>query len=74
MSEPTIEVNGFFKPKQVTREEFVKQWSELVGDLYNIANTPTHIADVAAMVIQVRNIAGAEFDRVLAVQTKGEDL
>ena len=46
MDTNTKTVEGYFGPKQITRDDFIKRWAGLVGDAYSLANTSADIAEL----------------------------
>lgn len=64
MSEKTIEVIGYFgKPKQVTRDKFIKTWVDHAAQL-------SEIMMIGALLDNVRESAGNRFDEMYAIQNK----
>ena len=67
MTQPkTIEVGGFFGPKQITREDFVKQWTDHVNQLHRLSFD--HFDEFCKIAGRVSEIAGQEWDRLYKAQ------
>lgn len=58
----TKEVQGFFGPKQVTREDFIKQWRTHAADVYSLTLTTEDYEAVKALLNTVAEMAGRKFD------------
>lgn len=61
--------NSFGKPKQITREDFIKTCRDHATQFYLIA-VGDETSEVAEMVKTAERIAGVEFDRIYARQEK----
>lgn len=58
-AQPTIEVEGYFGPKRVTREKFIQTWVNHASELSNIMA-------LGSFVENVRESAGNRFDEIYA--------
>ena len=63
--QPTKTVEGLFgKPKQITRDEFVKRWTGHLDQLFNLANSTAEYEEIKAMQSRIRVLSGAAWDRI----------
>lgn len=60
----TIEVNGFFGPKQLSQDAFVKEWDEHVAQLTRLSWHPEDVAYFDEVRAKVTTIARKEFNRL----------
>lgn len=61
----TKTVEGFFgKPKQITRDDFIKRWTEHVGQMYCLAATTAEYKELRDMLNRVAELAGQAWDRM----------
>lgn len=67
-SSQTIEVNGCFSLKQVTKEQFVATWVDQVKELNRLDYNLEWREEVTTMIDIVTAKATQEFDRLLKVQ------
>ena len=68
MSDRTITVAGHFGDKQVTKEQFVGEWSSHMRELNSLSWD--HMEEFAVMRGRVEEIAADGFERVYAAQNK----
>lgn len=67
MTEPTITVEGTFgKPKQITRDSFVRTWQNHASDLFAVMPYER----VVELASEVATAAGKRWDEEYANQTK----
>lgn len=65
MNEATTKtVHGYFGPKQVTRDEFVKQWTSHFGEAMHLADTTAEFDELQGMKQRIAELAGAKWDRI----------
>lgn len=64
MEERTIEVQGTFKPRRVTKEEFVKIWKEHATELWRLSSESSWINKISDLIEDVRREAEDEFERL----------
>lgn len=64
MNDPHItkEVESFFGVKQVTRAEFVQQWTAQVSQFWHIATKSEDAEVIDTMLESVKKMAGAKWD------------
>lgn len=69
---PTIEVEGYFGPKQTTKEEFVQYWTDHCNDFIYLVDymIETDMDWYKSLKAQVSERAGLQFARKLKEQTK----
>lgn len=60
----TKTVDGYFGPKQVTREAFVKQWVEHFQQFYHLADTTAQFDDLKTTQLRIAALAGQKWDRL----------
>ncbi len=60
----TKTVQGFFGPKAVTREEFVKIWADHFGQLYQLPETSEQMAEMDVMKARIETLAGERWDKL----------
>jgi hypothetical protein len=60
----TKTVQGFFGPKDITREEFVKQWADHFGQFYHLPETSEQMAELDAMKARLQTLAGEKWDKL----------
>jgi hypothetical protein len=60
----TKTVAGFFGPKQVTREEFVKEWTSHYGQVFHLAKTTAEYDELFAFKQRIAALAGAQWDKL----------
>jgi hypothetical protein len=67
----TITVAGYFgKDKEITKDEFVKEWTDHTAQLKRIDWSLDWNKEVDEMIQYVKDRAELEFDRVLEEQSK----
>jgi hypothetical protein len=62
MSVNTKTVAGYLGPKQVTREQFVKQWADHFSEFYHLPETSEEFSSMQAMKTQIAEMAGRKWD------------
>lgn len=62
--EATKTVEGHFGPKQVTRNEFVKQWTTHFGQVFHLAATPAEFDELQAVKQRIAQLAGNRWDQL----------
>ena len=74
MNEPprTITVNGYFGDKQMTIEEFTREWTEHTKQLWRIMPSSTWMERVSEFSVEVELACHSEFVRMWQEQT-GEE-
>lgn len=60
----TKTVESFFGPKQVTREEFVKQWRSEFNQYMYLASSTDELNELAQMQSRIAAMAGTTWDRI----------
>lgn len=60
----TKTVDGYFGPKQVTRDEFVKQWKNSVNELFYVTTTRDDHERVLAIQATAAEMAGRKWDEL----------
>lgn len=60
----TKTVEGYFGQKQVTRDEFVKQWKSSVNELFYVTTTRDDHERVLAIQASVAEMAGRKWDEL----------
>lgn len=68
--EQTKEVDGYFGPKQVTRAEFVRQWTMHFGQVFHLADSNAELKELAAMEARISEMAGVRWDQYLSSKCK----
>ena len=68
MNDETVVVKGMFGDQKITRKQFITQWVEHAGQLYNISWGQEWQAIINKLLINVRLECSEEFDRLLAEQ------
>lgn len=58
----TKTVQGFFGPKQVTREEFIKEWTSHFMEFYSLCETTQDFAELDAIKVKMIDLAGKRWD------------
>lgn len=58
----TKTVDGYFGPKQVTREAFVAQWVEHFQQVYHLANTTAEFTELRTMRDRIADLAGLKWE------------
>jgi hypothetical protein len=58
----TKTVQGYFGPKQVTREQYVKQWTDHFGEVYHLTSTTAEYDELTAMKARIADLAGQKWD------------
>jgi hypothetical protein len=58
----TKTVDGYFGPKQVTREAFTAQWVEHFQQVYHLADTPAEFTELRTMRDRIAVLAGQKWD------------
>lgn len=67
----TITVNGHFEERQITKIEFVRQWSSHAKELYLLASEAVAATEIGEIVEKVEDMATREFERLYKVQNNG---
>jgi len=64
--QPTKEVQGCFGTRQMTRDEYVQHWQNLISDLMLIADcsNPTDYEFIQKTTQKVMEMAGARWDKL----------
>lgn len=57
-------VEGYFGPKQLTREEYTKRWTDHARELFSLSNTANDHNEIQTMIARVSVLAGASWDRI----------
>jgi hypothetical protein len=60
----TKTVEGYFGPKQITREEYVKQWTSHFSQMYHLIDSSEDIKELDAMKEKLSKMAGVKWDRI----------
>lgn len=60
----TKTVSSYFGDKQVTREEYVKQWTSHFGQLFHLAMTTREFDELEVMKIRIVEMAGNRWDQL----------
>lgn len=60
----TKTVEGTFGPKQITRDDFVKRWTEHFGEVLWLANSTAEYEELRAMKRRIAELAGAAWERI----------
>lgn len=63
-TEKTITVQGYFRERQLTKEEYVKRWEDHMRELMSLSWA--HTEEFNKMTSRVKEIAEEEFDRLFA--------
>ncbi len=58
----TKTVDGYFGPKQVTREAFTAQWVEHFQQLYHLAGTSAEFTELRTLRDRIAELAGQKWD------------
>ena len=66
----TVTVNNGIREKEVTREEFVHEWSTQLSDLFYLADSHPGIDEVKNIIENVKRLAEAKFYRLHRLQSK----
>ena len=61
----TIKVDTFFGTKDITKNDFIKQWEDHVKQLKSIDYSMEWQEKVSVMIKNVTDTASKEFDRIL---------
>lgn len=64
MTLPTITVDGFFGPREITRDKFIEVWTQHVGELHRLSHEPEWTNEVHEIREKIEAKAGEEFDRM----------
>lgn len=68
----TITVNTYFGDRQMSREEFVKEWEDHMRQLHRLSWR--HMHEFQQMQARVAELAGEEFDRKYKAEQEKEAL
>lgn len=60
----TKTVDGYFGPKQVTRDEFVTQWVSHFNQTLHLADNVAELEELDTMALRIKALAGAKWDRM----------
>lgn len=60
----TKTVQGTFGPKQITKDEFVKQWTNSIAEIGYICETGDDYRTLQAMQEQVRKLAERKWEMI----------
>ena len=64
-TQATKTVEGYFgKPKQITRDDFVKRWTEHFVEVFSLANSTAEYEELKAMKARIAELAGAAWERI----------
>jgi hypothetical protein len=58
----TKTVEGYFGPKQVTRDEYVRQWTDHFSQILHLAGTTEEFKQLEIVRIQIAGLAGQKWD------------
>jgi hypothetical protein len=64
MTIETKTVAGYFGDKQVTKEEFVKEWKSHFGQLFALASTTNEFEELKQMQQRVIQLAGNAWESI----------
>jgi hypothetical protein len=64
MTNTTKTVSGYFGDKQVTKEEFVKQWHTQFVQFLHLANTGKELDELDMMMHRIDELAAAKWDAI----------
>jgi hypothetical protein len=63
--EQTKTVDGYFgKPRQITREDFIKRWGGHFNEALHLADNTAQYEELQHMGQRIRELAGAAWDRI----------
>lgn len=62
--EATKQVEGYFGPKQVTREEFIKRWTGHFTEFFNLAEASSEYEEMKRMQERMAALAGRKWDKI----------
>lgn len=60
----TKTVEGYFGPKQITREAFTAQWVDHFQQIYHLADTTAEFDELQAMKDRLAVLAGQKWDKL----------
>lgn len=60
----TKTVEGYFGPKQVTREQFVTQWKDSFWQFFHLTNTTDEFKEFEVMRERIAVLAGMKWDNL----------
>lgn len=60
----TKTVHGHFGPKQITRDDFIKQWKDHFGQCYNLCEQTGDFKEIDAMKERIAEMAGRNWDNL----------
>ncbi len=60
----TKTVDGYFGPKQITREAFTAQWVEHFQQMYHLAETTAEFDELTTMKFRLAVLAGQKWDKL----------
>ena len=63
--------NSFGRDKEITREEFIRQWVEHVGQMHRICETEVDMNMVRLIKKNAEDMAARSFDETYKRQMKG---
>jgi hypothetical protein len=64
-TEPTIKIYGILGgPKQITRTQYVNEWTPHLSQLYNLTVTPEDHKTIQATIKVLRSMAARRWDEI----------
>jgi hypothetical protein len=64
MTSETKTVAGYFGDKQVTKEEFIKEWKSHFGQFFALANTVNEFDELKQMQSRIVQLAGNAWEAI----------
>jgi len=58
----TKTVDGYFGPRQVTREQFISQWTQHFSQVLHLTNTVAEFDELKVMQARIAALAGQKWD------------
>lgn len=69
MTQATKIIEGYFGPKQITRDEFIKRWTGHFSELFYLARSSEELTELTVVSKRIADMAGDKWDKIPA----GED-
>lgn len=60
----TVKINTFFGEKEVTKDDFIKQWSDTINQIYYLADDRESYDKVKTFQKLVETLSGEKFERI----------
>lgn len=68
MKEKTITVDGFLGTKEITKQRFIDEWSDMIGQQYYLSNNEDEFKKMKEYREFIEGLAGKKFDEIYRKQ------